>query len=104
MVLHENIAVTKLGKAAAPRSAGSPSPWCSTLRLGAPAPGRSARCPGRVEAAGGLPPLLLRAISHRVPSQPEDKAGQGSATCAPTVLSAPGPRDMPPQVEELSPR
>lgn len=92
MVLHENIAVAKLGKAAAPRSASSPGPWCSTLRLGAPAPGCSAYSPGRVEAAGGLPTLLLRTISHRFPSQPEDKAGQGITNLCPYSPICPLPQ------------
>lgn len=75
MVLHEDIAVAELGEAAAPCSAGSPRPWRPSLGLGTPTPGCSTCPPGGVEAAGGLPPLLLGALRHRLPSQPEDKAG-----------------------------
>lgn len=76
MVLHEDVAVAELGEAAAPGSAGAPSPRCPSLGLGTPAPGRGGCPPGRMEGAGCLPPLLLGALGHRLPSQPEDTAEQ----------------------------
>lgn len=76
MVLHEDVAVAELSEAAAPGSAGAPSPRRPSLGLGTPAPGRGGCPPGRMEGAGRLPPLLLGALGHRLPSQPEDTAEQ----------------------------
>ena len=76
MVLHEDVAVAELGEAAASGSASAPSPRRPSLGLGTPTPGRGGCPPGRMEGAGRLPPLLLGALSHRLPSQPENTAGQ----------------------------
>lgn len=91
VVLHEDIAVAKLGEAAAPGSASTPSPRCPSLGLGTPAPCRGACPPRRVKAARGLPPLLLGALSHRLPSQPEDTQGRGHQPSALTAHVQPGP-------------
>lgn len=76
VVLHEDVAVAELGEAAASGSAGTSSPRRPSLGLGTPTPGRGGCPPGRMEGAGCLPPLLLWALGHRLPSQPEDTAEQ----------------------------
>lgn len=55
-----------------------------------------------MKAARGLPPLLLGALSHRLPSQPEDIAGQGITNPAPppSPTSAGRPRNTPPQARK----
>lgn len=103
VILHEDVAVSEFGEAATPSSASNPSPRCPSLGLGTPAPGHRACPPGRVKAARGLPPLLLGALRHRLPGQPEDIAGQGITKQPPTCSSAdptPRPRATKPQKGE----
>ena len=100
MVLHEDVAVAELGEAAAPGSAGTSSPRCPSLGLGTPTPGCGGCPPGRMEGAGRLPPLLLWALGHRLPSQPEDTAEQSVTAWHPPAPEMRSEGEAPPQASD----